>query len=61
MPLAYVSVFKPGMCLATSQTFGPVAGFSKDGDDNVVGLTDADAQGNRFVKYPPAPKLCGDE
>jgi len=50
MPLAYVSVFKPGMGLATSQTFGPVAGFSKDGDGKVVG-----------PKYPPAPKLCGDE
>ena len=59
MPLAYVSVYKPGMGLVTSQTFGPVAGFSKDGEGNVVGLTTEDADGNKFVKYPPAPKPCG--
>jgi hypothetical protein len=59
MPLAYVSVYKPGMGLVTSQTFGSVAGFSKDGEGNVVGLTTEDADGNKFVKYPPAPTPCG--
>merc|ERR1712167_332336 len=48
MPLAYVSVYKPGMGLVTSQTFGSVAGFSTE-----------DADGNKFVKYPPAPTPCG--